>query len=59
MAFLKKARQLPNMFLCGNPLPWVDNLDHLGVRVTNEIDGCQKDADVKRGRYVQKFNNLR
>ena len=58
MAFLKKARQLPNMFLCGNPLPWVDNLVHLGVRITNEIDGCLKDADVKRGRYVQKCNNL-
>ena len=29
MAFLKKSMDLPPMFLCGNPLPWVDSLKHL------------------------------
>ena len=30
LAFLKKKRVLPELLLCGNPLPWVDKLKHLG-----------------------------
>ena len=58
MAFLKTQRVLPQMMLNGNPLPWVESLVHLGVRVTNKIDGCQQDIREKIARYVDKCCNL-
>ena len=45
---------LPNMTLCGTPLPWVDKLKHLGITVTSIIDGCQKDISIKRARYIER-----
>ena len=33
--WLKKQRPLPNMKLCGNSLPWVDRILHLGNTITN------------------------
>ena len=29
MAFLSQPRDLANIYLCGNPLPWVSSLKHL------------------------------
>ena len=58
MAFLKKPRELPEMILCGNPLPWVTSLKHLGTRVTNQIDGCQMDMKQKIAMYIDKNCNL-
>ena len=58
MAFLKKPRVLPSMILCGNPLPWVDSLKHLGTKVTNTIDGCQQDIKQKIASYIAKNCNL-
>jgi hypothetical protein len=58
MAFLTKPRELPDMFLCGNPLPWVSSLVHLGTRVTNQIDGCQQDMKQKIARYIDKNCSL-
>ena len=54
MAFLRKVRDLPNMILCGNSLPWVDKITHLGTIVTNRIDGCQEDLKMKTAIYIQK-----
>ena len=54
MAFLKKERDLPSMMLCGNPLPWVDKLVHLGCIVSNNIDGGQVDMKQKVARYIDK-----
>jgi hypothetical protein len=54
MAYLKKQRVLPNMSLCGTHLPWVDKIKHLGITVTNIIDGCQKDIMIKRARYIER-----
>ena len=54
MAFLSKPRALPDMYLCGNPLPWVSSLKHLGTMVTNTIDGCQQDMRQKNARYIDK-----
>ena len=54
MAFLAKPRDLPDMYLCGNPLPWVSSLKHLGTTVTNRIDGCQQDMKQKNARYIDK-----
>ena len=38
MAYIRKPRELPSMMLCGNPLPWVDSIKHLGITVTNKVD---------------------
>ena len=47
MAFLKKIRPLPNLNLCGNPLPWTEKCKHLGITAANKTDGCQADMKVK------------
>ena len=52
MAYIKKHRILPPMTLCGTQLPWVDKIKHLGITVSNEINGCQKDILIKRARYI-------
>ena len=46
------------MILCGNPLPWVTSLKHLGTRVTNQVDGCQLDMKQKIAMYIDKNCNL-
>ena len=40
------------MILCGNPLPWVDSLKHLGNTVVNIGDFARQDVKVKRENYV-------
>ena len=47
MAFLQRQKDLPSMMRCGNPLPWVDMLLHLGNMVNNHIDGGQLDMKQK------------
>ena len=54
MAFLKTARRLPNLQLCGNNLPWTDKCKHLGTIITNKIDGCENDMRVKNAMFVEK-----
>ena len=44
--------------LCGNPLPWVDRLKHLGNNISNVIDGNQLDIKVKKAKYIDKTNTL-
>ena len=39
MAFLKKKRELPKLMLCGNPLPWVTKIKHLGNTISDVVDG--------------------
>ena len=58
MAFLFKPRKLPDMHLCGNPLPWVDSLVHLGTTVTNHLDGGQQDIKLKIARYIDRNCSL-
>ena len=58
MAFLLRPRELPDIFLCGNPLPWVDKLKHIGNMVTNKIDGRQLDIIQKRAKYIDKNNTI-
>ena len=53
MAFLTKPRELPRLMLCGNPLPWVDSLLHLGNLVSNKLDGGQADMERKVARYIE------
>ena len=49
MAFLKKKRELPKLMLCGNPLPWVTKIKHLGNTISNVVDGCQLDIKSEEG----------
>ena len=58
LPYLKKPIELVSMKLCGNPLPWVNTVKHLGITVTNMIDGCQSDIISKRARYIQRSNEL-
>ena len=58
LAFLTKPRELPKMYLCGNPLPWVDSLKHLGNMVSNKIDGGQLDMKCKMAKYTEKNCSL-
>ena len=58
MAFTFKPRDLPKMYLCGNPLPWVTSLKHLGTVVTNKIDGGQQDMKQKIARYIERNCSL-
>jgi hypothetical protein len=54
MAFLSRPRKLQDMYLCGNPLPWVKSLVHIGTRVTDQIDGCQQDMKQKIAGYMDR-----
>ena len=56
LAFLKNQRNLPKLILCGNPLPWVDRLKHLGNTINGTIDGAQLDTKIKNAIYIQ--NNV-
>ena len=58
MAYLRKQRVLPSMMLCGTTLPWVDQIKHLGITVTNKIDGCQKDIMIKRARFIARSSEI-
>ena len=46
------------MKLNDNPLPWVSELVHLGTKITNEVNGCQKDIVEKKARYIDRACNL-
>ena len=58
IAFLKKNENLPEIKLCGNSLPWVDQIKHLGHIVDNK--GCHTNQDiiVKRAQFVNKNMEL-
>ena len=58
MAFLKKPRELPSLMLCGNPLPWVSQIKHLGNTISNSIDGNQLDIRVKTAKFIDKNNSI-
>ena len=38
IAFVKDKREIKHMILCGNKLPWVYNIKHLGSVITNDSD---------------------
>ena len=54
LAFLKSERQLKNIILCGNPLPWVSGSKHLGNHLENKLNGMKKDIRTKRAAYIDK-----
>ena len=42
------------MKLCGNSLPWVESVLHLGIRITNAENILESDMNIKRARYIHK-----
>ena len=58
IAFLKKKRNLPNLKLCGNNLPWVNSGKHLGNTIESTVNGMQLDLKQKRAAYISKNNEL-
>ena len=58
IAFLKKRRDLPELKLCGNNLPWVESGKHLGVNLNDKNDGLKYDMKIKRAQYIIKNNEL-
>ena len=58
MAFLKCERDLPNLMLCDNPLPWVDSLLHLGTKVCRKQKGGRLDIRMKEAAYIERNCSL-
>ena len=59
LAFLHKERELRQLKLCGNDLPWVQKGKHLGVKIENKkgrILNCG--IMEKRACYIQRNNEL-
>ena len=58
MAFMRKPVPLPSLSLCGNTLPWVDKIKHLGNTISNVLDGNQMIMKVKTAQFIDKSNSL-
>ena len=58
IAFVNRPRDLPNLQLCGNDLPWVSSGKHLGNTVENKIDGLKLDLKQKKANFISKNNEL-
>ena len=54
IAFTKKERDLRSMMLCGNSLPWVKSMHHLGNKIEDKIDGTRQDMREKVTVYPKK-----
>ena len=48
LAFLKKRRNIRNMSLGGNDLPWVESTKHLGNKITSVTRGMIQDVLEKK-----------
>ena len=42
------------IYLSGNALPWVQEANYLGGRLTSTLDGYQQDARMKRAQFIEK-----
>ena len=58
IAFLQKDRDLRDLTLCNNALPWVKTGKHLGIRIDNTREIFTRDILEKRARYIQGNNQL-
>ena len=47
-----------NIKLCGNELPWVNNIRHLGSIITNIANRMTQDAMEKRAAYISRNNEI-
>ena len=58
MVFTKTERNIPNVKLNGNNLPFVTSAKHLGNTIENDNDFTANDIKIKRARYIQRNNEL-
>ena len=60
IAFQQTKRDLRQINLNGELLPWVDSVKHLGTTITNTSGCCRLDQDLmeKRAAYIAKNNEL-
>ena len=58
IAWLKKQRELPKLELCGNLLPWMDKVIHLGCTITDKSDILKDDMLIKRAKYISRNMEL-
>ena len=59
IAFLLKKRNLANLWLCVNQLPWVDAGKHLRMKLENKPGSIVKQGmKEKRAQYIQMNNEL-
>ena len=54
IAWLQNKRPLKELKLCGNNLPWVGKIVHLGMTLTNEQNILETDMSIKKAKYVAK-----
>jgi hypothetical protein len=54
IAWMRHVRLLPKLQLCGNLLPWVERIIHLGVTITNDVNILKADMNIKKARYIAK-----
>ena len=52
MAWLLSKCELPTLNLCGNPLPWVNKVVHLGNTISNGNNILSDDIKVKNAKYI-------
>ena len=52
------ARNVHDIKLGNNKLPWVSNGDHLGVHVNAKINGLSDEIHRKRASYIQRNNEI-
>jgi len=53
-----RNRDIAQVQLCGNPLPWVEDGKHLGLHYLNKIDGLKHDVMVKRAQFIGRNNDI-
>ena len=58
MAFVRGNKDLKSIELCGNELPWVNEIKHLGTVITNDQDVMASDIMQKRAIYINRNNEL-
>jgi hypothetical protein len=56
IAFMRRPKQLNNLKLCENTLPWVNNFKHLGNNISNQF--CFTDHDIRIKRAVCANKNI-
>jgi hypothetical protein len=54
IAWIKAPRALPKLQLCGDSLPWVNKVVHLGNTITNQSVALEADMKIKNARYVSR-----
>ena len=59
IAFGVKRAILPDLKLCGNSLPWVNQIKHLGTTISNGGRLTDQDVKIKRAQYINKNIELR